>query len=234
MTNVQPGDLNYDHYEMQKYDNDIVRSIPGHTELHLALGYIIKRDFGKSNGSILELGIGTGLTAEIILQNCYAQKYIGIDFSEQMLQGAKQRLQDKGGDNSIEYIAADYAQINLPQNNDLIVSVIGIHHQETDAEKEELFAKIYNALQPNGAFLFGDLVTFRNKEEAALNEALHFHHLVENAIDDKSLKEWAYHHKFLNKLAALEDQIDWLKEVGFKKVELIYREFNTALIYARK
>jgi len=67
-----------------------------------------------------------------------------------------------------------------------------------------------------------------------LNEAKHFHHLVENSKDEKSLGEWAHHHKYLNKLAPLENQVGWLKEVGFKKVTVLFKKFNTALIYAKK
>ncbi len=89
---------------------------------------------------------------------------------------------------------------------------------------------IFHSLSEEGVFIFGDLVTYRNPESAALNEARHYHHLVENAQDENSLKEWAYHHKYLNKLAPIEDQVEWLEEVGFRKVEVLFTKFNTALI----
>jgi hypothetical protein len=43
-----------------------------------------------------------------------------------------------------------------------------------------------------------------------------------------------HHHKYLNKLAPLEDQVEWLKEVGFREVKVVYKKFNTVLVYARK
>lgn len=36
-TNVRTGELNYDKYASEIYDEDIRRSIPGHTELHMAI-----------------------------------------------------------------------------------------------------------------------------------------------------------------------------------------------------
>lgn len=33
-TNVKPSDLNYDKYSTDKYDMDIINSIPYHKELH--------------------------------------------------------------------------------------------------------------------------------------------------------------------------------------------------------
>ena len=41
VTNVQPGDLNYRRYDANKYEQDIVRSIPGHEELHKIIGDIV-------------------------------------------------------------------------------------------------------------------------------------------------------------------------------------------------
>ncbi len=230
-TNVKPKDLNYDRYEMQKYDEDIVRSIPGHEALHRHIDQIIQRDYIlRGKVKVLELGVGTGLTAERILRQIPNAEYTAVDFSEQMLAGARRRLSQY----NVTFVNGDYSQIELPQNNDLVVSVVGIHHQETDDDKKSLFQRIYDSLNETGAFIFGDLVTYRDPTEAALNEARHFHHLVENALDEESLKEWAHHHKYLNKLAPLEDQVEWLREVGFRKVDVVYQKFNTALVYAQK
>ena len=230
-TNVKPDELNYDHYETKKYDDDIVRSIPGHEELHRHIDQIIQRDYiSREKTKVLELGAGTGLTAERILRQIPNAEYTAVDFSEQMLAGARRRLSQY----KIKFVNGDYSQIELPTNNDLVVSVVGIHHQETDADKKSLFQRIYDSLNETGAFIFGDLVTYRNSEEATLNEARHFHHLVENAQNEESLREWVHHHKFLNKLAPLEDQVEWLRGVGFREVTAVYQKFNTALIYARK
>ena len=227
-TNVKPDELNYDRYETKKYDDDIIRSIPGHEELHRHIDQLVESL--PEQPKILELGVGTGLTAERILRKRPNAHYTAVDFSTQMLTGARQRLSKYNA----TFVNGDYSQIGLPESNDLVVSVVGIHHQETDDDKKRLFQRIYDTLNDTGAFIFGDLVTYRNEEEAALNEARHFHHLVENAQDEDSLREWAHHHKELNKLAPLEDQVDWLREVGFREVKVVYQKFNTALVYAEK
>ncbi|MCB9359178.1 class I SAM-dependent methyltransferase [Candidatus Woesearchaeota archaeon] len=229
MTNVKPEELNYDHYASAKYDDDIVRAIPGHKEMHDVIERIARQDLVDCR-KILELGVGTGITTERIHHAIPEAEYAVVDFSETMLEGARKRLSGEG----IDFILGDYSMIDLPRENDLIVSVIGIHHQETDDDKKMLFNKIYHALKPDGAFLFGDLFTSRDKRLAAYNDAMHYHHMVENAKDHGSLAEWAYHHKYLNALAAIEDQISWLKETGFKEVDAMFKRYNTALIYARK
>ncbi len=229
-TNVKPRDLNYDGYSNEKYDDDIVRSIPGHVEMHDKISSVIKERFSGKKIVALELGIGTGLTALKILRIVPDARYVGIDFSETMMAGAVNRL--KGFDT--DFIKGDFSDIGFPESNDLVISVIGMHHQKMDNDKKKLFAKIFDSLKENGVFIFGDLMTFKNPEIAALNEARHFNYLVENAKDEKSLKEWAFHHKFQNCLAPMEDQIAWLKEVGFKEVDVVFTLFNTVLIMAVK
>jgi len=227
-TNVKAKELNYDRYETEKYDEDIVRSIPGHVELHKKIDRLMSKF--RYPKQILELGVGTGLTALRVLRKFPKTKYFAVDFSKNMLNGAKIRLSDY----QVKYLLGDFAKIKLPHNNDMVISVIGIHHQETDEDKKELFQKIFNSMKSGGTFIFGDLVTYRNKGLAAKNDALHYHYLVEHSKDKKSLKEWEYHHRNLNKLSPVEDQIDWLKEAGFSKVRLLFQKYNTSLIIAIK
>ena len=230
MTNVNPHELNYDHYSEDKYDRDIINSIPGHEELHQTIDEILERDFKQKKVRVLELGVGTGLTAIRLLRKLDTSRYVAVDFSVNMLNNATRKLTEY----DVSYVEGDFSKIKFPRDNDLVVSVIGIHHQETDRDKKRLFRKIYSSLRHDGAFIFGDLVTYRDKHLAFLNDAKHFHHLVEHATDEETLKEWAHHHKYLNKLAPLEDQVDWLREVGFRSVDVVYNKLNTALIYAKK
>lgn len=229
-TNVKADNLNYDNYETEKYDTDILRVIPGHDNLHKEIENFLKK-YIKSHQiqKIADLGIGTGLTSERILKFTPDAKLIAVDFSDQMIGGAKKRLENF----YVEYIFGDYSEMDLEKDFDIITSVIGIHHQNTEGKKK-VFKKVFDCLKNTGVFIFGDLVTFRDKKEAATNDAKHYHHLVENAEDEKSLREWAYHHKFLNDLAPIEDQLDWLKKVGFRKVSINFQHFNTALIIAEK
>jgi len=229
-TNVKANNLNYDHYETKKYDNDIERVIPGHKEMHREIKKIVI-DYKKNNSvnKIADLGTGTGITAELVMKLNPNAKLIANDFSKRMIQGAKRRLSKY----NVNYIFGDFSEINFGDNFDIVMTIIGLHHQNTEGKKK-VFHKIYDSLKKGGVFILGDLVTYKNKQEAAYNDAKHFAHMVEKADDEKSLKEWAYHHKFLNDPAPIEHQIKWLKDTGFKKVIIKYKYLNTALIIAYK
>ncbi|HCC83482.1 TPA: hypothetical protein DEP96_01380 [Candidatus Uhrbacteria bacterium] len=229
MTTVAATDLNYHRYSLTKYDRDIVNAIPFHRELHERLVSIIEAHFAATKTyNILDLGVGTGLTTKLIKDYLPQSHFDVVDFSDNMLQCAKQRL----GPVNVDYFLGDYALLDFTKKYDLITSVIGLHHQDM-AGKRILFAKIYNLLEPGGLFILGDLMTHQNPQLNAVATARHYHHLVERATDEQTLTDWAHHHLYLNQLDTLEDQKLWLESAGLK-VEVAFQEWHTALLVCRK
>lgn len=227
-TNVKTEDLNYVHYSVNKYDRDIINSIPFHKELHKKIVKYIRREYNPSKSyTVLDLGAGTAITSKLIQNELPKAEFDLNDFSEKMLSGAKKKFGQ-----TANYILGDYSKIKFRKKYDIIISVIGIHHQSSNG-KRLLLKKIYFLLKPNGVFIFGDLMTHKNLKKATLNQALHFHHLVEKSTNKKTLEEWAHHHYILNDLAPIEDQIKWLEKIGFGvKVEML--KINTALLICKK
>lgn len=229
MTNIEAGALNYDRYSTEQYDRDIINSIPFHRELHEHIESFVRAHLESSKEyDLLDLGVGTGITAKMVQNLLPHARIDAVDFSEQMMAGARKKL----GERNVRYLFGDYANMAFDKQYDVVVSVIGIHHQNATG-KRKLFEKIYSALKPGGVFIFGDLVTYADEHEAALNNALHYHHLVEHATDKKTLAEWAHHHMFLNDLAPIERQSEWLTEIGFV-VRKEFLKMNTALLICKK
>lgn len=221
--------LNYHHYTKNKYDCDITRSIPGHEKIHNSIARYLKNNYNKSVAySVLDLGVGTGITSRVILDCLPKARFDLVDFSTTMLKQSKIKM-----GKSAKYHLEDMSLYKIkPGYYDIVTTVIGMHHQ-SDAGKKKMFKNIYKGLKKNGVFIFGDLMTYSDKNMAALNNALHFHNLVENSTDKKTLTEWAYHHMFLNKLTPMENQVRWLEEVGFRIVKNVCI-FNTVLLICEK
>jgi len=234
MTNVRPQQLNYDKYASSKYDRDIVNSIPFHKELHKEIMKFVEKKFSKyQEYQVLDLGVGTGLTSKLMQDRLPNAQLEVVDFSRNMLAGAKKRL----GTKNVHYRCVDYAKHLFPKSHyDLVLSVIGLHHQnkkDNHTGTKKMFKKIFNMLKPGGVFILGDLVTYKDNGVAALNNAKHFAHLVKKSTDEKTLKEWVHHHMYLNHLAPIEDQITWLKALGFV-VTKAFLKLNTGLLICKK
>jgi tRNA (cmo5U34)-methyltransferase len=224
---IKPKNLNYTRYSDAKYDGDIIRSIPGHRELHKKMLQILKY-FASRDAElhILDLGVGTGITSAQIQKLFPKARLDVVDFSEAMLKGAKRKL----GTENVRYFARDYSSWMPRQKYDAIVSVIGFHHQPN---REKTIQRVAALLRPGGIFMLGDLMTDDNVYKTSVDTARHFHHLVENAADEKSLSEWAHHHLYLNKLTSSKTHLDWLKESGFM-AKMVFRKNLTTLLLAHR
>lgn len=173
MTNVAANELNYDKYTSDKYDLDIVNSIPHHKEIHELIAKFIRENYDSNEKyDVIDLGVGTGITSKLIQELLPNSVFDVVDFSEQMLSGAKKKL----GDKNVSYVLGDYSKIKFDKKYDGVISVIGLHHQ-THKGKKLMFQKIHEMLKLKGVFIFSDLVTYDDKYVAALNNAKHYHHL---------------------------------------------------------
>jgi len=141
-TNVEPSQLNYDRYTSDKYDKDIVNSIPFHREIHNLIVDFVKTNYKKEEKQdVLDLGVGTAITSRLIKDVLPNANFDLVDFSKQMFKGAKEKM----GSENVKYISGDYSKLKFTKKYDIVVCVIGLHHQN-NAGKQKMFKKIYSLL----------------------------------------------------------------------------------------
>jgi tRNA (cmo5U34)-methyltransferase len=105
---------------------------------------------------ILELGVGTGMTAKRVLAAHPQARLVGIDESEAMLAEA-----DISGDLRVSRL-----EDPLPEGPfDLVVSCLVVHHLEAEG-KHDLFRRIAAVLRPDGRFVLADVIVPDRDEDA--------------------------------------------------------------------
>jgi tRNA (cmo5U34)-methyltransferase len=127
----------------------MVRSeIPAYDRLQAALA---NATVGRDVQSVLDLGSGTGVSAEHVLLIHPGAALTGIDSSEEMLVHAKRRVPGAT-------FLVSRLEDPLPNGPfDLVVSALAIHHLD-DPGKANLFRRVASALGPGGRFAFLDVV----------------------------------------------------------------------------
>lgn len=163
---------------------------------------------------ILDLGTGDGRLLAILRRGRPEADCVAVDVSAPMLQAARARF---AGDPRVEVRAHDLAH-PLPLDLgafDAIVSSFAIHHLE-DARKRALYREIFAVLAPGGVFA--------NLEHVASpTDALHVRFLgllgLAAGQEDGS-----------NRLVAVEEQLGWLREIGFDDVDCIWKWREMALL----
>ena len=138
----------------------------------------------------------------------------------------------------IDYADGNWPQLAtappLPPRYDVIVSGFSIHHQP-DVVKRRIYADIHDLLAPGGIFLNLEHVASATRWgevqfEAYFIDALYRYHAPRGKTRGQVAADF-YHRpdKDANRLAPLELQLQWLRELGFNHVDCFFKVFELAL-----
>lgn len=100
--------------------------------------------------SVLDIGCGEGYCARE-LKRRGAGDCLGIDLSEQMIQAA--RLQEEQDHFGIEFQACNIVEFKPARRFDLCIAVFLFNYLRVE-EMRQVFAMVYQALEPGGEFVF--------------------------------------------------------------------------------
>jgi tRNA (cmo5U34)-methyltransferase len=178
---------------------------------------------------ILDLGAGTGILSYHIYQKYNYAKCTLVDISEEMLNIARQRFKNLS---NINYMVTDYVKCDFQNKYDAVVSALSIHHL-TDADKQKVFNKVYDVLKEGGIFVNADQVLGTCEDTEEINRK-NWIKRIEGSPLSAEEKNSAYKRMELDKMSALDKNIEMLKNSGFRKVEVFYKYYNFAVIYASK
>jgi tRNA (cmo5U34)-methyltransferase len=162
----------------------------------------------------LDLGIGDGRLAALIVDRHPDSRGAGVDVSQPMLARAAERFDGEG---RIEIVTHDLDR-PLPVLGpfDAVVSGLAIHHL-SDARKRSLFAEVRVLLVPGGVFANLDLVTSSSRLQHE-----RFRRAIGRVQDDPT-----------DQLSGLREQLEWLRDAGFAEVDCHFKWLELALMVAR-
>ncbi|MBW4472792.1 MAG: class I SAM-dependent methyltransferase [Stenomitos rutilans HA7619-LM2] len=186
---------------------------------------------------VADLGCGDGAIAQAVLTRYPTAHITAIDFSEPMLEQAKQRLQPFG-----DRVTLMQADLYTPDwqtglgSFDAIVSGYCIHHLPDD-RKQSLYREIFHHLRSGGSFLNLEHVASADPwVEALFNDTLvdAIYQWHQTQGDRRSREEigqtFVYREdKKANILAPVEVQCEWLRTIGFQQVDCFFKFFELAV-----
>jgi tRNA (cmo5U34)-methyltransferase len=163
----------------------------------------------------IDLGTGDGRLLALVRTRYPDAEAIGLDSSAAMLDRAKERFRSGP---KVELRDQDLgAPLQDAAAAEVVVSGLAIHTLE-DSRKRELFDEVHRLLTPGGVFVNLDLV---RSASPRLHER--FRREIGRVEDDPT-----------DRLAGLDEQMDWAREVGFAEVDCHFKWLEMALIVAVK
>jgi tRNA (cmo5U34)-methyltransferase len=176
---------------------------------------------------ILDLGAGTGLFSQMLLDARPNTRLTLIDSADAMLAQARERF---AGDQRVDFVACDYMSYEPAENFDAVVSALSIHHL-ADADKARLYRRAFAWLRPGGRFVNADQAL----GDGPLTEG-HYQNAWRASVLASDLPRSEFQasceRRKLDQSALLADQLRWLKEAGFAEVDCPYRFYTFAVLWA--
>ncbi len=201
------------------YDEWIKIALPDYEAIFTVAKDLIP--FGMDESiDVLDLGAGTGLFSQHVLDKYARARFTLIDVAVEMLAVARGRFEPNI--EQFRYVVDDYRKIDFEAEFDLVVSSLSIHHL-THEEKQSLFARIYAALREGGLFINVDQVMGPTPN---LQEFYWSHWLATvraRGAGEERIRQSIARREVYDQDALLTDQLEWLAEAGFVDVDCVYK-----------
>lgn len=152
-------------------------------------------DMGKARTGlrILEIGCGSAIFGSTFVHRDADSQLVLLD-ERANLKRAEKTIESVGAQNRVQYVEADYMQLELDHPPFDLVVAAGIAHRHTEDQCQTLFKLVHKYLKPGGEFVVVDVfpgqqegdttrsilaleIALRTKE-GGLHDPAHFQHLM--------------------------------------------------------
>lgn len=182
----------------ETYPHLVAQEVPDYPRLQEQL---VTATLGRPARAVLDLGIGSGLTAAHVLEAHPDASLVGVDANADMLAAAAASL-----DAGRTALHRSRLQDPLPPGPfDLVTSVLAVHHLDGPG-KADLFDRVAAVLSVGGRFVLADLVVPEDPDDVVTP--------VDGVEDVPS---------------PLDDQCEWLAAAGLTS-EVSWRHRDLAVV----
>ena len=188
-------------------------NLPQRTEGEAILFDLIPKDVKR----VIDLGTGDGHLLKLLKRQIPHIKAVAVDVSPIMLDAARKYF---ANDPNVEVIEQNLSN-PLPELGqfDAVISSFVIHHLAHE-RKRSLYQEICDMLNSGGIFC-----NLEHVASVSQKQHIHFFNAIGHSIEteDKS-----------DKLLSMEEQLKWLKEIGFVDVDCYWKWLEMALLVGYK
>lgn len=214
----------------ERFDSDVERFSNVHTgqvatidaKISLELITEAAKRIAPDATNVLDIGCGAGNYTLMMLSKIPDLNCTLVDLSKPMLDRAFERVSQQTT-NKVNILQGDLRKVELKENHyDIILAGAVLHHLRDDRDWKETFTKLYNLLKPEGCLMISDLIT---QDTELINE-----YTWERYGDYlESIGGVEYRQKVLDYIEkedsprSMNYQLDLMKKVGFRKVEILHK-----------
>ena len=181
----------------------------------------------KETSAILDVACGTGDISLALRQKAPQARIVGLDFSQEMLDLAKVKIEKKQAD--IDLVAASAEDLPFPDADfDLLTIAFGIRNV---VDKKKALAEFYRVLKPRGRVA---VLEFSQPQIAWLRSLYNFYFFkILPLVGGLFISHSAYSYlpESVAQFPSRDEFAGWLKEAGFQHCRYHSLTFGIATLY---
>jgi len=219
------GDFSFNEEVATVFDDMLSRSVPFYHEIQRMIAELAC-DFAVDGTNIYDLGCSTGTTLLNLNRHLGNRvRFIGVDYSEDMLEKCRKKLSDNHFSAEYELICADLNKLILIENASVVVMVLSLQFIRP-LYRERLIESIFRGMNENGSLII---------VEKVLGEDSVFNRLFIKYYYDMKKKNGYSELEIAKKREALENVLipyrllenrELLLKQGFRYCDVFFKWYN--------
>jgi tRNA (cmo5U34)-methyltransferase len=212
------------------FDDMLNRSVPFYTE-NLNLQINILKEFLEENDKVVDLGSSTGtFLIELAKKSGKKLNLLGIDNSKAMINRATNKAKAFGAE--VKFVEADFLDYDFGGSKAVIANYTVQFIRPL--KREKLIQKIYDSLKSDGVFLMSEKLITENKKLNKIMIDIYYGYKKKMGYSEFEIAQKREALENVLIPYTMQENIEMLKNAGFKDVEVIFRWNNFATFIAFK
>lgn len=198
-------------------------------EIEKTVCHLITSGFLKKGDRVLDLGCGPGLYSSRL---CFkGMKVTGIDLSRRSIDYAQ--AQAERNEHDIDYICADFFNIDYEETFDAVLQVYGEICTFSDEKRDLLLSLVHRALKDNGIFIF-DVSTRELRMQEGLKKRWYFseggfwrpgrHLVLEEGFDYPENDTWLNQNIIVDENGEVKVYRLWFHDYSLEKLSRVLEQ----------
>lgn len=226
ITNTMDNKWEFNEEVTNCFEEMLDRSIPNYKhmrELITNVGVNHIQSYSLYYTNILDIGSSQGRQIELLADKLYSNNFFGIEISEPMVKYSRKKFQKNL---NVQILKEDVTKKEFPCTQcGLITAILTIQFIPIEY-RQKLLTNIYNSLHRNGLFIFVEKVIGDNYDFSQLYEDLYYNMKMQNGYTLQEIREKRLKLEGVLVPVTNEFNINLLKQAGFKKIEIFWKDLN--------
>lgn len=223
--NKKHENFKFDEEVASVFDDMVSRSVPFYAELQNMIRDLVSV-FSQDGTNVYDLGCSTGTTILHCLKGIKDRniRYIGIDNSKEMLKRAHYKFRSEGIQEGFELREEDLLESKLEDSS--VVTMNLTLQFIRPLRRKSLIDRIYHYLNDDGAFILVEKILMNNSRYNRVAIEFYYNFKRQNGYSETEIANKREALENVLVPYTLDENIEMIREAGFRYIDVFYKWHN--------